>query len=65
MSVEDDVERVAKNLTALRLRQAKYIFDAMYLRAVLRQTGGDVTKAAEIAGCRRETIHRIINREKR
>lgn len=60
-----DVERLAKSLTPLRLRQAQYVFDALYLSAVLKRTGGNVTKAAEIAGIQPPAINRIIKRSQK
>lgn len=63
MSVEGDIEKLAKSLTPLRLRQARYVFDALYLSAVLKLAGGNVTKAAKIAGVNREAINRIIERK--
>jgi hypothetical protein len=65
VSAEDDIEKLAKHLTPLRLRQAQYVFDALYLSAVLRRTGGNVTKAAEIAQVQPPAINRIIKRSNR
>lgn len=61
--VERNVEELAKKLTPLRLKQARYVFDALYLSAILRKTGGNVTEAARLAGVNREAIQRIIKRE--
>lgn len=60
--MSDDIERLAKSMTPLRLRQARYVFDAIYLRAVLTKCNGNVTAAAKLAGVNREVINRIINR---
>lgn len=42
----------------LSIHSARAIFEAVYLSDVLAVSGGNVTKAAEIAGIRREQIHR-------
>jgi DNA-binding NtrC family response regulator len=62
MIVEAHIAALAKSMTPMRLRQAQYVFDALYLRAALTRSSGNVTKAAEIAGMNREGITRIINR---
>lgn len=61
-SAEEAIERLAKSMTAMRLRQARYVFDALYLRAVLTRCGGNVTKAAQMARVEPPAIQRIINR---
>lgn len=43
----------------LRLRQARALFDALHIADALGQTGGNVTKAAKIAGVTRTSLLRM------
>jgi DNA-binding NtrC family response regulator len=49
----------------LPLKEARdrclYQFEALYVIALLRRTGGNVTRAAEIAGVSRRYLHRLIS----
>lgn len=55
--VADDERRSAVRLT---LRQHLKEQRRAYLRAVLEETGGNVTKAAKIAGLNRTALHRAV-----
>ncbi len=50
--------------TELPLREARAVwaerFEEVYVRALLRRTGGNVTRAAELAGVNRRTLQRMI-----
>ncbi len=46
----------------LKLRDAVALLDALYIADALARTGGNKSKAAEIAGIGREHIHRIQKR---
>ena len=48
-------------LRAARDRMAD-AFEEAYLREALRQTGGNITRAAEIAGVNRKFIQRAMKR---
>lgn len=63
-----DAKTAAENLgrvcaeKGLRLRDAKYLFDALYVSDALMLSGGNITKAAERAGIRRENLTRLKDR---
>lgn len=44
--------------SGLKYRDAKVLFEALYQADALKLAGGNVSKAAEIAGTNRECIHR-------
>jgi DNA-binding NtrC family response regulator len=39
-------------------------FEAQYVTSLLRRTGGNVTRAAEIAGVSRRYLHKLISEGK-
>ena len=49
-------------LAGLRLRDANFLFDALYVSDSLAQTHGNKSKAAGIAGMNREALTRLLGR---
>lgn len=60
MKDQTAIEELARRcaVKGLRLRDAVDLFLALYRADALAQTGGNVTKAAELAGVNREALQR-------
>jgi DNA-binding NtrC family response regulator len=57
----DEIEALAHEtvIRGLKLKDARDIFEAVYMANALSVAGGSKTKAAEIAGIQREHVSRI------
>ena len=55
---------VNKNISGMRFREAKeralQLFHRRYIESILSQSGGNISKAAEIAGIQRQYLHRLM-----
>ncbi|MDB9822971.1 sigma-54 dependent transcriptional regulator [Deltaproteobacteria bacterium] len=55
---------VNKDISSMCFREAKerslQLFHRRYIESILMQSGGNITKAAEIAGIQRQYLHRLI-----
>lgn len=65
MESEEQIKRLAESAArcGLRLRDARFLFDTLYVTGALVRSGGNQTKAAEIAGVNREALIRMRDRK--
>lgn len=62
--IDDKIKYIARKAAAagLNLKDARALFDALYVSDAIMLAGGSKTKAAKIAGVRREHMHRLRNK---
>jgi two-component system response regulator GlrR len=57
-----NLRQVKKEKESLTLDQAKQEFTQNYLKKILAQTGGQIPKAAKLAGLKRESLYRLMRK---
>ena len=66
MTAQKAIKTLARTLAkdGLRLPDARYVFDALYVHSALKLSDGNQTKAARLAGVNRECLIRMRRRPK-